>query len=318
MYLGKYCLAVFFLFLVMSRPVSAADSKCSYSKSVKQGGTAFDISSRPANGCAVQIVTVTVRKGGKNIAVMKADVDYLANSAQAVDLTGDGTPELAVASRTTGGVVTESLDVYWLDGTNLRRSTVPELDEKSGYRGGDRFHLDGRLIVRTIPVYREGDTAGKPQGGTRLIKYKFKEGSETLYVQTEKTPEPSGAPAVESAPQSARKSSLETMPVLPVAAAPAITGITAGEAGIEIRGDGPIEKFKVMKLEKPERIAIDLPGATSNLIGRKITLNKFGISKVRVGRNNGFLRIVLDTTLGTFPKYEVKSSGTGILVEFTQ
>ena len=317
MYLKKSCLAVFLLFIVLNQPALAADGKCSYSKIVTKGMTAFVISSRPANGCAVQVVKVTVRRGGKDIATVKADVDYLVTSAQAVDLDGDGTPELVVTSRTAGGVVTEGLDVYWLDGTTLRRSMVPELGEKDGYRGGDRFHLDGLQIVRTIPVYREGDTAGKPKGGTRLVKYKFREGSVAVDAQAEQAPAPSAVPAVESAPKFAPQAPPETAAALPAAAAQAITGITASEAGIEIRGDGSIEKFKVMRLDKPERIAIDVPGVTSNLIGRKITLDKFGISKARVGLNKGFVRIVLDTNLGAFPKYEVTSSGTGILIKFT-
>ena len=87
--------------------------------------------------------------------------------------------------------MTESLDVYWLDGTTLSRTTVPELVEKSRYKGGDRFRLEGRLIVRTIPVYRDGDPVGKPTGGTRTVKYDFKEGAFTLNVQSERTADPS-------------------------------------------------------------------------------------------------------------------------------
>lgn len=314
----KYCSAALFLLMVIGQPASAASSKCSYSKSVQQGGVAFDISSRPAVGCAVQIVTVTMRRGGQKVAGVKADVDYLAQFAQAVDLTGDGTPELAVISRTTGKTATETLDVYWLDGAILRRLTVPELDEKSGYKGGDSFHLEDRLIVRTIPLYRDGDPAGKPTGGTRSLKYEFKGGAFSLYVQTEKPPVPSGDSRVQSAAPPARQPPVEMKPAMPVSAGPAVTGITAVEAGIEIRADGPIEKFKTMKLEKPERIAIDIPGASSSLIGRKITVDRFGISTARVGWNKGFLRVVLDTKLRTFPKYEVKPSGSGVLVVFTQ
>lgn len=282
----KYYLAAFFLLIVMNQPVTADDSTCSYTKSVQQGRTTFDVKSRPVVGCDVQIVTVAVRRGDKKAVGVKSDVDYLAQSAKAVDLTGDGTPELVITSRTSKGVVTEALDVYWLDGTTLRRAVVPELDDKSGYKGGDSFGLKGRLIVRTIPIYRDGDPVGKPTVGTRSLKYEFREGALTPYV--------------------------------PAAAPLAVTGITASEAGIEIRGGGPINKFKVMKLENPERIAIDIPGADSSLAGKKIAINRFGITTARIGRNNGFLRVVLDTNLSSFPKYQVKSSGTGTLVELKQ
>lgn len=318
MYPGKCWLAFFLLFMTMSQSVSAAVSKCSFSKSVKQGRNSFDIRSRPGDGCAVQVITVIARVRGKNIDVLKADVDYLSKSAQVIDLNDDGTPELVVISQTTGGVATEALDVYWLDGTTLRRATVPELAEKDGYSGGDRYHLDGHKIVRTIPLDLEDNTAGKPKGGERLIMYNFREGNLNLYLQKEQTVTTSASPTGARTPQAAQKALIETAPVPSNISAPIISGITAGEMGLEIKGDGPIENYKVMKLEKPERIAIDIPGATSNLIGRKITINRFGISKARFGRNKGFLRIVLDTNLKTFPKYEVNSSGTDIVIKFTQ
>lgn len=102
------------------------------------------------------------------------------------------------------------------------------------------------------------------------------------------------------------------------AAALAVNEITTTESGIEIRTNGTEVKYKTMRLEKPERIAIDIPGADSSLAGKKITINRFGISTARVGRNKGFLRIVLDTNLGTFPKHLVNSSDTGVLLVFPQ
>lgn len=312
------CFTAFFFFMAMSQPASAAASASSYSKSVRQGGTVFDISSRPAGGSAVQIVTVTVRSGGRKVASVKADVDYLPRSAQAVDLTGDGRPELAVISRTSGGVAAEALDVYWLDGATLHRVEIPELDEKSGYRGGDRFHLEGRLIVRTVPLYREGDFAGKPTGGTRSLKYDFKQGAFALYVQTERAANLPDDAAVQAAPVPETAPPVAEKPSQPPPSAPAITEIAAVASGIEIRAGRAVEKFRIVRLDKPERIAVDIPDADSSLAGKKIPVNRFGISTVRVGRNKGFLRVVLDTSLKKFPQYSVKSSDAGVLIEFPQ
>jgi hypothetical protein len=317
----KFYFAAFLLLTATSLP-AAAGSPNVFSKSVQQAGTTFDISSRPVAGGAVHIVTVGVRRGGKKIATFKADVDYMPRSAQAVDLTGDGAPELAVISRARGSASAEALDVYWLDGTNLMRSTVPEPDDKKGYKGG-RFSLEGRLIVHTIPLYRDGDRIERPTGGTRTTKYEFKEGIFTQYVQTESEPNPpDAAPVAAPPPPPSPPASVPGLKAeetaVSVAAGVIISEVTATEAGIEIRAIGPVEKFKTMKLEKPERIAIDIPGADSYLVGKKVAINRFGISKARIGRNKGFLRIVLDTTLGAFPKYEVKSSRNGVLVEFTK
>ncbi|MFA7404336.1 MAG: AMIN domain-containing protein [Pelobacteraceae bacterium] len=310
--------AAFFLLMVMSRPVTAAGNKCSYSKSLHHKGTVFDIVSRPAHGCGVQVVTVTVQRRGKIIATVKADVDYLTQSAKVVDLTGDGRPELAVISRASGATATETMDVYWLNGTTLRGITVPDLDEKSGYRGGDRYNIEGRLIVRTIPVYRYDDSIEKPTGGTRSLKYDFKDGAFSLYVQTERASNLYSDSSAQSTAFGTPETPAESKPARSNSAGLAITEITAGESGIEIRANGAMGKYKTMRLDKPERIAIDIPDADSSLAGKKVAINRFGISKARVGRNKGFLRVVLDTTLTAFPKYEVKPSDSGLRIVFTQ
>ncbi|OGU14569.1 MAG: hypothetical protein A2076_01770 [Geobacteraceae bacterium GWC2_53_11] len=309
--------ALFFLIVMSSQVVSAAGATCSYSRSVQKQGVTFDITSRPASGCAVQIITVGARKGGKKLAGVKADVDYLVQSAKPVDLTGDGVPELLVTSRTTGGIVSEALDVYVVDGAGLRRVTVPELDDKSGYRGGDRFHFEERLIVRTVPVYRDGDPDTRPAGGTRSLKYEFRDGAFSLYVQMENA---SNIPAAVNA-QSIAVSSPAPQPAEKQEAAAtgrSVTEVVAGDSGIEIRTNGAVAKYRTVRLDKPERIAIDIPGADSTLAGKKIHLDRYGISTVRVGRNKGFLRVVFDTSLAKFPKFEVKSSDAGVLVEFPQ
>lgn len=318
MYLVTHFFAALFLFIVMSTPSAAAGSKHSFSKSVQQSGTTYDVSSRSAVGSAVQIVTVTVRRGGKKISSLKTDADHLPQSVQAVDLTGDGTPELVMFSRSTGTAVAEALDVYWLDGTTLRRATAPELEEKDGYKGGDHFSLEDHLIVRTFPVYLAADSAEKPTGGTRSLKYEFKGGSFSLYVQTERAANLSDNDVKPSAPPPVQEQKETKKPAAAAIAALAITDVTATDSGIEIRTNGMVAKHRIVRLDKPERIAVDFPGGDSSLAGRKITINRFGISTTRIGRNKGFLRVVLDTTSGKFPPYEVKSSASGLLIEFTK
>ena len=322
----KQCAGVLFCLVVASSQyASAASGSCSYSRNVQQKGVSFSVNSRPVAGCAVQIVSVDARRGNKKLAGFKADVDYLAQSAKAVDLTGDGVPELVVISRTIGRPVSEALDVYRLDGEKLVRAAVPELDRNSSYRGGDRYNFEGRLLVRTVPVYRDNDPDGKPTGGTRSLKYDFKDGAFELYVQTENAaniPETSSvlsaaaptpvAPAKEIAGEPAKVKTAASVQRSMVAE------VVAGASGIEIRTDGEVAKYRTMRLDKPERIAIDIFGADSALAGKKIQINRFGISTVRVGRNKGFLRVVFDTTSAKFPKFEVKSSDTGVLVEFPQ
>jgi hypothetical protein len=306
-----YCVAVFLLLTLMNQSAKAATGKNSFSKSVQQAGTIFDITSRTAIDCAVHIITVNVRRGGKKIAALRADVDFLPRSARAVDLNGDGVPELVLLSQTPGGA--DTLDVYWLDGTALRRATAPEPDEKSGYKGGGQFHLEERLIVHTVPVYRDGDSPGQPSGGTRALKYDFKNGAFALYVQTE-----NAANVAESTAKTtdARPQATSSKTANPSAAGVAVTEIAATETGIDVKTSGAVAKYRTMRLDKPERLAIDIPGADSPLAGRKTAINRFGVSTVRVGRNKGFLRIVLDTTYARLPKWEITTSDNSMHIEF--
>lgn len=302
--------AAAFLALAVSMPSSAVASVCSFKKTVHQSGTDFDITSRPAAGCAVQIVDISVRRGGKNFSRFRTDVDYLADQAWAADLDGDGRPELLLASKSTGSEAFGALDVYSLDGNKVRRTSMPQMHDPNGYRGGDRFRLDGRQIIRTVPFYKEGDALGSPSGGNRSFKYDFKDGKILFREQLDeltpvaKTPdEPTSLkPAVKSVPVRS--------------ADPGISAVVVTETGIEITSDNPIGKFKTMKLEKPERIAIDIPGASSVLAGRKLNMGKFGISKARIGLNKGFLRIVLDSTRSSFPKYTITATDTGLKIAF--
>lgn len=314
MSLTRLVLIALFITLVTNF-TAVAGSSGSFSKTLQQGKTIFTFNSKAILQYSAQIVSVSVQRDGKKLASLKLDVDCQADSAQLADLNGDGTPELVVFSKRIGAKVPEALDVYWLDGKSLRHSAAPSLENESGYRGGDSFHLQGRLLVRTVPMYMDGDAPGKPTGGTRVLKYDFKDGAFVLYVQSEKlenllsSPEAqSFTPAVES-------------PILKKPAADTrikITEVVATESGIAIKTSGIVSKHKVMNLENPERIAVDIYDADSPLVGKRVAINRFDISRARIGRNKGFLRIALDTSLTKFPKYEVKSSDSGLIIEFAK
>lgn len=229
------------LVLVTSMPSSAATRGCSFKKSVQLYGLAFDISSRPALGCAVQVVDISARRGGKTFSRLRTDVDYLAEKVWATDLTGDGKPELVIASRSAESEARGALDVYYLDGNAIRRATVPELSDSSGYRGGDRFHRDGRQIVRTIPVYIDGDTVNNPGGGNRTLRYVFSDGVLSVLAQSEN----------QSADiQSLQLSANEKTIVKSASPKPVVKDITPMETVIEITADTPISTYKTMKFSK--------------------------------------------------------------------
>lgn len=295
------------LMFAISVPVSAATGGCLFKKSLQKSGVTFDVSSRPAIGCAVQVIHISVRRGGKNFSRLSADVDYQAEDAWAADLSGDGKPELVIASRSAGSEARGVLDVYSLEGNSIRRASVPQLHGQAGYRGGDRFRLDGRQIVRTVPVYHDGDAAGNPTGGSRTLKYEFSDWKISLLENNV-----TAAQALNDT--DIGRAVAKTVPA--GALKPVIRDITVTESSIEITGDVPLIKFKTMKLDKPERIAIDIPGSSSPLAGKRIKIEKYGISRARVGLNRGFLRIVLDSTLATFPKFTITTFDSGLRIVF--
>ena len=320
--------------LLASTPASAAVGGCSFKKTLQKSGYVFDISSRPADGCAVQIVEVVVRRGGKPFASFKADVDFLAGSAWTADLDADGKPELAVASRSVKNDGRGTFDVYWLEGNVLQRVALPKHEEGAGYQGQDTFRLAGSKIVRSFPVYRDNDPDMRPSGGTRILRYTFRDGRLELEGKTDEfattafvaSPEPPLRPLTAKARPVVEKQQATTAP-WPVAAEspptlpagkPVIQGIVSNSSSIDIQANRPIAKFKLLKLDKPTRLAIDIPRATSAMPKNSIAIGSNGIDKARIGGNPGFLRIVLDSSLVAFPAHSVATTQNGLRIEFTR
>lgn len=108
-------------------------------------------------------------------------------------------------------------------------------------------------------------------------------------------------------------------PVVPISSrsfASSIQRIMAGGVYIDILANGPLADFKLVKLTKPERLAIDVPGVKNALSGKVVVVNKFGISKVRVGVYPEYVRIVLDASTSEFPRYTVTNIPDGLRISF--
>lgn len=297
-----------FLVLAISMLPSPASGACSFKKSLRHSALEFDVSSRPAVGCGVQVVSIAVRRGGRNFANLRADVDYLAENAWTTDLDGDRQPELVVVSRSTGNDACSALDVYYLEGNVILRSSLMSSGNPDKCKGMDRFHQDGRRIVRTIPLDKNGDSTIDPDAKSRTEYYEFSNGKLSLSDRTETS-------AVASAEQTKVKSA-RTVSTGANGSGPALTGITVSGTAIEINTDVPIGKFGTMKLNKPERLAIDFPAGSSPLSGKIIKIGNFGIKQARIGLNKGFVRIVLDSDRPVFPKYSITTSDSGMKIVF--
>ncbi len=298
----------------------ASGHGCSFKETLRQSGYQFDVSSRPAAGCAVQVIEVAVRQGGKTLAKLKSDVDFLAETAWATDLDGDSRPELAVASRSVRSGGQGTFDVYWFEGNSLRRATLPVNEEGPGYRGHDKFLVAGHKIERTFPVYRDGDPDGRPSNGSRSILYQYRAGR-IVNIKSDESADmaaPALAPAArESAEASATTSQTEERPTAMAATArPIIQGITSGQAYIDIRANGRITEYKLLTLARPARLAIDIPGGRSAMADQVVPIGQNGIKRVRIGDNPGFLRVVLDARQAKFPAHTVTATEQGLRIAF--
>jgi len=93
-----------------------------------------------------------------------------------------------------------------------------------------------------------------------------------------------------------------------------VTGVTCGPDSVEITSGAAIGEFKVFTLKEPERLIIDIPGATCALRSLALPVNRFGFSKARFGLFEGKLRVVLDAGAKPLPGYQVVQAGTGLRV----
>jgi len=133
--------------------------------------------------------------------------------------------------------------------------------------------------------------------------------------------EPVQAAAVAAAAAPAQApSSTKLTPVVPEASPQSsrvvIKKIVIGKNSIELRSTGQIESFKPLKLSKPERLVLDIPGARSNLAAKAQAIKKFGISKIRVGMYPGYVRVVLESAGKSFPAHQVSTSDSGLIIKF--
>jgi len=129
-------------------------------------------------------------------------------------------------------------------------------------------------------------------------------------------PQPAAA-----APTPAAVRSTKLDPVVPAAvdqtspAMVAVKGIVIGASYIDIQTNNAVEKFKQLKLTKPERLSIEIPG-TSKMSVNSVQVKRFGVSTVRIGTTPGFVRVVLDSSKPAFPKYEIVPVENGLRINF--
>lgn len=83
---------------------------------------------------------------------------------------------------------------------------------------------------------------------------------------------------------------------------------------VRLKADGEIGRYTLLELENPPRLAIDLDGFRRG-VKERITPDEAPISKVRSGRHDSHVRLVLDSKDGfPLPRYDVKRLRDGLVI----
>lgn len=198
---------------------------------------------------------------------------------------------------------------------------VPDnLDKCAGTPPGTKVDKDG------CPKDSDGD--GVPDyldscfGTPRKVKVD-KQGcpEATAKVQEPAKPDEGGVSAGRGEPI-ATPGQQEAIPrqegAIPTGGGVAVTAIAGAGDGLEIRTNAPVENFEYFRESKPERLVINLPGATNAIGSNVVSVGTPGIAGGRVETFNGKLRIVFEADRETFPQVRVEKTGSGLKVSFTE
>ncbi|ABQ26004.1 type IV pilus secretin family protein [Geotalea uraniireducens] len=87
--------------------------------------------------------------------------------------------------------------------------------------------------------------------------------------------------------------------------------------GVEIIVNGGVDSFNTFKLNKPDRLVVDIFGAKNSISANFISINRFGVGKARVGVTPEKVRIVFDAAAEALPAYEVAKTDNGLKIHLS-
>ncbi|MDT8318316.1 MAG: AMIN domain-containing protein [bacterium] len=85
-----------------------------------------------------------------------------------------------------------------------------------------------------------------------------------------------------------------------------------------VMADGVINDYLTKKLDKPDRIVIDIKGVIEQLKTDTLQVNDELVRKVRVGQHPGYTRIVLDTPGKPMLDYDIKPTDSGLIINVSE
>lgn len=288
-----------------SNSYAATEIDCSFRTMVTTDDYSFNVTSQPAESCENQVLRISVLKQAMPYTQFVTPVATIAEKAWAEDLDDDGNFELLVLSHKNFEPAKKVLEIFTVDGNILKQLRLPESDQTSGYRGGDRFIMENGRIVRSYPLYLSGDADGKPKGGEGTVLYQYRNRELILVAGKEKA---------KSVAQPAAKESIKKKGALSVK----LQSIEVKPDYIEIKADGAIENFKTIRIADPWRLIIDIPGVYNNMPAKEVVIDRHGISRIRIGTHKDLIRLVFDSAVSPLPIETVTQAENAIRVGFYQ
>ena len=147
-----------------------------FERQLGAAGIGFHV--RAANDTSIGTLEITHTGLVPGPATIRREIDGIVSGAEVADLDADGRPELYVYTTSAGsGSYGDVVGYAVTAGGGLADIRLAEPTEQQmrdwGYRGHDRFRVEGRRLLRSFPVYRPDDPNVAPGGGSRELRYRL-------------------------------------------------------------------------------------------------------------------------------------------------
>ena len=177
--------------LLLSQTTQAGDESQKLDKTLTLETISFHVTC-PNEG-SLNDVTITpfgLKLDNKPITIK--DADGTVTNAETADLNKDGSPEIYISLTSAGSGAYGSLIAYSANHKkSLSEIYLPPLEDdkvhSKGYMGHDVFSISGDHLIRSFPVYRDGDSNARPTGGTQILEYTLVPGEATWQLKLVKS-----------------------------------------------------------------------------------------------------------------------------------
>jgi hypothetical protein len=175
--------------------ISCSDNKSDSSDAPKtyktKTGKAIIISETHPAGQSLSTIEISTKDFEHNYPAIYQNRDPISEVFVA-DLDGNGFDEIYIITISSGsGSYGTVLGFASNKDKSLSMINFPEILERDenfkGYMGHDTFKMEEQKLLRTFPIYNEGDTNQNPTGGTRKLVYGLYPGEAIWQLRVEKS-----------------------------------------------------------------------------------------------------------------------------------